>query len=114
MMTQARCRAAQPCTWPRRTLYLDEDSWQVLLAELYGAEGTLDAMQEVHTLMAYDQPLLLPALETVYDLVGGRYLARGMNNQSAEVVFGAAEVDAFDSGDMSGWAKHVGAVAPKE
>ena len=109
-----KCRPAQSCIWPRRTLYLDEDSWQVLLAELYGAEGHLDAMQEVHTLMAYDQPLLLPALETVYDLVGGRYLARGMNNQSAEATFGAAEVDAFDSGDMSGWAKHVGAVAPKE
>ena len=111
---EGKCRPAQSCIWPRRTLYLDEDSWQVLLAELYGVEGRLEVLQEVHTLMAYDQPLLLPALETVYDLVGGRYLARGMNNQSAEVRFGAAELDAFDSDEINGWARRLGAVAPKE
>ena len=111
---QGKCRAGQSCAWPHRTLYLDEDSWQVLLAELYDAADRLVGFQEVHTLMAYDQPLLLPALETVYDFAGGRYLARGMNNQAPETSFGAADADAFDSGEMSHWAKSIGAVAPKE
>jgi len=111
---EGHCRPAQPCTWPHRTLYLDEDSWQVLLAELYGVEDRLEELQEVHTLMAYDQPLLLPALETVYDLDGGRYLAGGMNNQAPEMTFGAAEPGAFDPGEMSSWARHLGAVEPKD
>ena len=113
-VVQARCRAAQPCTWPRRTLYLDEDSWQVLLAELYSPDDTLSVLQEEHTLMAYDQPALLPALETVYDLVGGRYLASGMNNQAPEVTFGAGELDDFDSGEMNRWSRRVGAVPQKD
>ena len=111
---EGRCRPGQACGWPRRTLYLDEDSWQVLLAELYDEADRLVVLQEVHTLMAYDQPVLLPALETVYDLVGGRYLATGMNNQAPEASFGAAELDAFESGAMHGWAKHIGAVAPRD
>jgi hypothetical protein len=111
---EGKCRGGQSCAWPRRMLYLDEDSWQVLLAELYDEADRLAALQEVHTLMAYDQPLQLPALETVYDLVGGRYLASGMNNQAPEFSFGAADLDAFDADAMHGWAKHLGAVAPKE
>jgi hypothetical protein len=113
-VVQARCRPAQPCVWPRRTLYLDEDSWQVLLAEAYGPDDRLAVLQEEHTLMAYDQPVLLPALEAVYDLIGGRYLANGMNNQSPEVAYGAAEPDAFDSGEMNRWARKLGAVPQRE
>ncbi len=111
---QGRCRPAQPCVWPKRVLYLDEDSWAVLLAELYTPDDSLAVVQEEHTLMAYDQPVLLPALETVYDLPGGRYLASGMNNQAPEVSYAAGELDDFDSGEMNRWAKHIGAVAPKE
>lgn len=112
-VVQGRCRPAQPCVWPKRVLYLDEDSWSVLLAELWAPDESLAAFQEVHTLMAYDQGVLLPAMETLYDLVGSRYMASGMNNQSPEVSFGAAELDSFDSGEMNSWAKHAGAVPQK-
>jgi hypothetical protein len=111
---QGRCRPAQPCVWPRRTLYLDEDSWAVLLAELYTPDGTLAVVQEEHSLMAYDQPALLPALETVYDLPGGRYLATGMNNQAPEVSWGAGTLDDFESGELKRWAKSIGAVPQKD
>jgi hypothetical protein len=110
---EGRCRPQQQCSWPRRILYLDEDSWQVLLAELYGADDHLAVVQEVHTLMAYDQALLLPALETVYDLDGGRYLVRGMNNQESEIAIGAAEADEFEPGATRRWARRLGAVAPR-
>jgi len=111
---EGSCRPSQPCAWPRRVLYLDEDSWEVLLAELYDVEGRLQILQEVHTLMAYDQPLLLPALETIYDLEGGRYMARGMNNQAPEITFAAPELDDLDSGDMRSWARHLGAVSHRD
>ncbi len=111
---EGRCRPTQSCGWPHRILYLDEDSWQVVLAELYGADGRLQVLQEVHTLMAYDQPLLLPALEAAYDLEDGRYLARGMNNLAPEVTFDAVDPDDLEPGGMRRWAKHLGAVAPSD
>ncbi|MDR3416359.1 MAG: DUF1329 domain-containing protein [Nevskia sp.] len=111
---EGRCRPTQSCGWPRRTLYLDEDSWQVLLGELYDGDDRLAQLQEVHTLMAYDQPLLLPALETVYDLPSGRYLATGMNNQGPETAFAPPAADAFDPDEMRRWAHSIGAVAPRD
>jgi hypothetical protein len=113
-VVEGRCRPDQSCAWPRRILYLDEDSWQVLLAELYGRDDHLAVLQEVHPLMAYDQPAPLPALETVYDLAGGRYLARGMDNQLPEVRFGAPPLDGFDPDTMPRWARNIGAVAPRD
>lgn len=111
---QGRCRPEQSCQWPRRTLYLDEDSWQVLLAELYDRDDRLAVLQEMHWLMAYDQPAPLPVLQVVYDLVNGRYLATGMNNQAPETRFIRPELDSLAPDEMSGWAHRIGAVPPRD
>lgn len=70
----------------KRVFYVDEDGWQIRLADLYDASGELWRLQEAHTLMAYDQPYELPVCETVYDLPTGRYLAQALNNEEPEVV----------------------------
>lgn len=113
-VVQGRCRPEQSCQWPRRTLYLDEDSWQVLLAELYDRDDRLAVLQEVHWLLAYDQPAPLQALQVVYDLAGGRYLATGMNNQAPETQFTRPEQDSLGPDEMSSWARHIGAVPPRD
>jgi hypothetical protein len=113
-VVEGRCRPNASCAWPHRTLYLDEDSWAVLLAEVYASDDHLAQVQEVHTLMAWDQPVLLPALEAVYDLDSKRYLISGMNNQAPEVSFAPTEPDAFDADEMRSWAKKLGAVAPRD
>jgi hypothetical protein len=112
-VVEGKCRSGGPCAYLRRTLYLDEDSWTVLLAELYDREDRLVGFQENHTLMAYDQQLLAPALEAYYDLLGGRFLLGGMNNQEPEMRFDAAKREDFDSGSMHSWERKLGAV-PKD
>ena len=67
--------------YSRRTLYLDEDSWQVLAVDCYDSRGQLYRVQEGHVINFYEVPALWTVLETVYDLTNGRYLALGLDNE---------------------------------
>ncbi|WP_020409551.1 DUF1329 domain-containing protein [Hahella ganghwensis] len=67
--------------YSKRRLYLDEDSWQVLVTEEYDSDGKLWRVQEGHAMNYYDQPLVWTALEVVYDLQSERYLVEGLDNE---------------------------------
>jgi Protein of unknown function (DUF1329) len=67
--------------YSRRTLYVDEDSWQVLAVDCYDSRGQLYRVQEGHVINFFEVPALWTALETVYDLTNGRYLALGLDNE---------------------------------
>ena len=54
--------------YSRRTLYVDEDSWQILAVDCYDSRGQLYRVQEGHVINFYEVPALWTALETVYDL----------------------------------------------
>jgi len=83
--------------YKRRTFYLDEDSWQIVLVDVYDAQDQLWRVQEGHSIVAYDKPYQLPVLETVYDLSSGRYLVRGLNNEDPETVSFSFEARDFDA-----------------
>ncbi len=95
--------------WPRRSYYLDEDSWQILLVEHYDSEDHLERVQEVHTRLAGE--LLLPAVEVIYDLPGRRYLVTGLETEPEATVLRAQDAASFESGNARRWAKQVGAVS---
>jgi hypothetical protein len=67
--------------YSRRTLYVDEDSWQILAVDCYDRRGELYRVQEGHAMQFYDVPTLWTTLETVMDLSNGRYLALGLQNE---------------------------------
>ncbi|MBK7251035.1 MAG: DUF1329 domain-containing protein [Gammaproteobacteria bacterium] len=67
--------------YARRTLYVDEDSWQILAVDCYDRRGELYRVQEGHVINYYDQPTLWTTLELVMDLSNGRYLALGLDNE---------------------------------
>ncbi len=67
--------------YARRTLYVDEDSWQILAVDCYDRQGQLYRVQEGHVINFYEQPAIWTVLETVYDLTNGRYLALGLDNE---------------------------------
>ena len=69
--------------YSRRTLYVDEDSWQILAVDCYDSRGQLYRVQEGHVINFYEVPALWTVLETVYDLSNGRYLALGLDNEEA-------------------------------
>lgn len=72
--------------YKRRTFYLDEDSWQIVLVDVYNADEQLWRVQEGHSIVAYDKLYQLPVMETSYDLSDGRYLVRGLNNEDPETI----------------------------
>ncbi len=59
----------------RRVFYLDEDSWQILVCDIYDSRGELWRLSEAHVINFYEVPLIMPALEVHYDLRSGQYLA---------------------------------------
>jgi hypothetical protein len=67
--------------YSRRTLYVDEDSWQILAVDCYDSRGKLYRVQEGHAINYYDVPTLWTTLELVMDLTNGRYLALGLQNE---------------------------------
>lgn len=66
--------------YPRRTFYIDEDSWQVLVVDQYDARGQLWRISEAHCINYYDAKAMWSTLETHIDLQAGRYLAIGLDN----------------------------------
>ena len=82
--------------YKRRTFYLDEDSWQIVLVDIYDAQDQLWRVQEGHSIVAYDKPYQLPVMETIYDLSTGGYMLRGVNNEDVETSSHPFEVRDFD------------------
>ncbi len=65
----------------RRTFYLDEDSYQILLVDHYDGRGELWRASESHAINYYDVPTFWSSIEVHMDLQSGRYIANGLDNQ---------------------------------
>jgi hypothetical protein len=67
--------------YSRRVFYLDEDSWQIAVADNYDKDGKLWRTSEAHALNYYQVPVQWSTLEVYYDLEANRYLVSGLDNQ---------------------------------
>jgi hypothetical protein len=67
--------------FPRRTFYIDEDSWQILVVDQYDARGQMWRVSEAHCINYYDAQTFWSTLEVHTDLQSGRYLAIGLDNE---------------------------------
>ena len=67
--------------YPHRTFYLDEDSWQIVLEDVYDEKGRLWRVSEGHVINYYEVPCTSATLEVHYDLNSGRYIAEGLDNE---------------------------------
>ena len=90
-VVDATLRGGTSHIYKRRTFYVDEDSWQIVAVDVYDKRDQLWRVQEGHSVMAYDVPYQLPALESIYDLLANRYLVQAMNNEDDETY--AIDVD---------------------
>ena len=75
-------KAGTSHVYSRRTLYVDEDSWQILAVDCYDRRGQLYRVQEGHVINYYEVPNLWTTLELVMDLSNGRYHALGLQNEA--------------------------------
>jgi hypothetical protein len=64
----------------RRTFYLDEDSYQIVLIDHYDGRQQLWRASEAHSINYYDVPTFWSTIETHHDLQSGRYVAQGFDN----------------------------------
>jgi hypothetical protein len=86
-VVEARLREGHRHLHPRRTYYLDEDSYQILLAEHYDKRGELWRFSEAHPIVFYEVPMLWTSIETHHDLQTGRYVSYRQDNRSGAARF---------------------------
>jgi hypothetical protein len=79
-VVEARLKAGARHINSRRTFYVDEDSWQILLTDHYDGEGNLWRYSEAPAIQYYDQPLFWTTMENHHDLKNGRYLVQCVEN----------------------------------
>jgi len=80
-MVEAKLKKGTSHIYARRTFYMDEDTWTILVADLYDKRGEIWRVSEDHTINLYDLPMVGPIMEVHLDLQNGRYLALGMTNE---------------------------------
>jgi hypothetical protein len=80
-VVEGTLRAGETHVYGRRVFYVDEDSWQIALAESYDLEGNLWRVNEAHAIQLYDVPVLVSTLEVFHDLKERRYLVNGLDNE---------------------------------
>ena len=81
-VVEATLREGARHIYKRRTLYVDEDSWQIMAADIYDNRDQLWRVSEGHSIEYYEVPTFWTTLEVHYDLQSGRYLALGLDNES--------------------------------
>ena len=79
-VVQGTLRPGAKHVYSRRVFYVDEDSWQIAVAESYDLTGRLWRVNEAHALNYYDVPVLWSTLEVYHDLARERYLVTGLDN----------------------------------
>jgi len=65
----------------KRVFYIDEDSWQIHVADLYDNRGDLYRVAIAHGLNYYEVPTHWSTLEVYHDLNSRRYIAIGLDNE---------------------------------
>lgn len=73
-----------------RTLYFDEDTWQIALADHYDKRGELWRVSEGHAMQYVNANTPWYASITNYDLLSGRYVVLLSNEEERAVEFGAS------------------------
>jgi len=71
--------------YARRTFYIDEDSWAILLIDKYDGRGELWRTAEFHNQNWYNVPMFFGTLEVHNDLQSGRYIAMGLRNEEKRI-----------------------------
>lgn len=78
--------------YAKRRFYIDEDTWQVMVGDIYDSRGELWRSYESHLYVMHDIQLPLTAVEATYDLISGRYATNYMTNEIGQKMEFGAEI----------------------
>ena len=81
-VVEATLRPDKRHRYKRRTFYLDEDTWQVVMEEDYDSKDQLWRFGDHHTMQFYD--VLVPWYRATvhYDFKSGAYLVSDLENET--------------------------------
>lgn len=81
--------------YKKRTFFIDEDTWQIAIADHYDERGELWRVGQAYHMnfnTADGEQVPWYTAEAVYDLISGRYLINGLSNEvDGEFAFGGSE-----------------------
>lgn len=80
-VVEATLKDSQRHVYAKRRFYVDEDTWQIALADMYDGRGTLWRVGEGHMIQLYNVQVPNYAGEVLYDLLNRRYIATGFSNE---------------------------------
>ena len=81
---EATLKSGERNIYAKRRFFIDEDSWSILVSELYDGRGQLWRVGEAYQLQDFSRQASTNTAETLYDLIAGRYLVIGLNNEEKQ------------------------------
>jgi len=81
-VVEATLKEGKRHIYAKRRFYVDEDSWAVLVVDQYDNRGRMWRVSEGHSINYYDILSFWSTLEVHMDLLSGRYLAHGLDNEN--------------------------------
>ncbi|MNI32752.1 hypothetical protein D3C73_866740 [compost metagenome] len=81
---EATLKPGQRHIYAKRDLYFDEDTWELAEVDHYDGRGELWRVAEGYLVNDYQHGIGSYALQSIVDLVAGRYVAYGMYNESVQ------------------------------
>jgi hypothetical protein len=83
--------------YQKRVFFIDEDSWQIQVADMYDNRNELYRVAVAHGVNYYEVPTQWSTLDVYYDLNSRRYLALGLDNEESMYKFDVS----LDDGDFT-------------
>jgi hypothetical protein len=83
---QAELRPGFNHIYKKRTFYLDEDSWIVLLEDMYDDRGQFWRTAESHLINFANVPVVVNGVQVHYDLQSRRYVIINMTNEERNMI----------------------------
>ncbi|GAA5140545.1 DUF1329 domain-containing protein [Thalassotalea piscium] len=75
--------------YKKRVFFIDEDSWQIAVTDIYDERDELYRVGVAHGLNYYEVPTQWSTLEVFHDLQSKRYIAMGLDNEANMYDFSA-------------------------
>ncbi|GAA0688556.1 DUF1329 domain-containing protein [Marinobacterium maritimum] len=90
-VVEATLKEGKRHVYDKRTFYVDEDTWMVVLADAYDGRGELWRSHMAHLLNAYDVPVQSMRAPTYHDFQTGVYYVSDIDVEPFEVYEGEGE-----------------------
>lgn len=78
---EGQLKPGQRHIYQKRTFFIDEDTWQIALADHYDARGELWRVSAAYQMNFYNDLVPWMTAEAIHDLQSRRYLISGLSNE---------------------------------